>query len=150
MSKQRLYLETSVWNFYFADDVPEKKEATINFFEKIKNENFEINISEIVFKEIRRASENKQKLLFNLINQFNPIILKPNEQTNFLAEKYIEEGALGKNNIEDANHAAIATINKIDILLSWNMKHLANFRRMIIINEINKRYGYRKLILTTP
>ena len=150
MDKQKLYLETSVWNFYFADDAPDKKEATIKFFEKIKDGKFEIFISEIVFKEIRRASGKKQKLLFDLIGRYKPTLLKPNKQTDFLADKYIEEGALSKNNIEDANHAAIATVNKMDNLLSWNMKHLANFRRMTIINEINVRHGYKKIILITP
>jgi hypothetical protein len=36
MKKLQLYLETSVWNFYFADDAPEKREITVLFFERVK------------------------------------------------------------------------------------------------------------------
>jgi len=45
MKKLKLYLETSVWNFYFADDAPEKKEATIQFFEQVKKGKYEIYLS---------------------------------------------------------------------------------------------------------
>ena len=39
MSKlKKLYLETSAWNFYFADDAPEKQAATLQFFEQVKQE----------------------------------------------------------------------------------------------------------------
>jgi hypothetical protein len=37
MKKLQLYLETSVWNFYFADDAPEKREITVSFFERVKH-----------------------------------------------------------------------------------------------------------------
>lgn len=36
MKKLQLYIETSVWNFYFADDSPEKKEYTIQFFNNVE------------------------------------------------------------------------------------------------------------------
>jgi len=49
MRKLKLYLETSVWNFYFADDAPEKKEITLDFFNEIKKGKFDIYISKIVF-----------------------------------------------------------------------------------------------------
>lgn len=37
MKKPQLYIETSVWNFYFADDAPEKREITKTFFDKISH-----------------------------------------------------------------------------------------------------------------
>ena len=46
MKKPQLYLETSVWNFYFADDAPEKKEITLSFFNKINQGDYEIFISD--------------------------------------------------------------------------------------------------------
>ncbi|MFQ5786694.1 MAG: hypothetical protein ACE5H1_01810 [Thermodesulfobacteriota bacterium] len=47
MKKLQLFLETSVWNFVFADDAPEKKEITLKFFDKIKKGEYEIFISDM-------------------------------------------------------------------------------------------------------
>ena len=44
MKRPQPYIETSVWNFYFADDAPEKKEITLTFFEKIRQGEYEIYI----------------------------------------------------------------------------------------------------------
>ena len=57
MKKLKLYLETSVWNFYFANDAPEKKEVTLQFFQKLKNNEYDISISQLVFDEIEKASK---------------------------------------------------------------------------------------------
>ncbi|MBI4723317.1 MAG: hypothetical protein HY769_10070 [Candidatus Stahlbacteria bacterium] len=53
--------------------------------------------------------------------------------------------------MEDAMHIAIATINEIDILLSWNYKHLANINKERMILAINLLAGYTKpLRMITP
>jgi hypothetical protein len=57
MRKPQLYLETSVWNFYFADDAPEKKEITRTFFKKIRHGEYETFISDAVIEEIGRAND---------------------------------------------------------------------------------------------
>ncbi|MEW6187094.1 MAG: hypothetical protein AB1585_15280 [Thermodesulfobacteriota bacterium] len=56
MKRLQLYLETSVWNFYFADDAPEKKQITIAFFEKVKQGEYDIFISDAVITEIEKAT----------------------------------------------------------------------------------------------
>ncbi len=60
MKKLKLYLETSVWNFYFADDAPEKKEITLPFFDEIKQGEYEIFISDMVIDEVLRAGLGKR------------------------------------------------------------------------------------------
>lgn len=60
MRKPQLYLETSVWNFYFADDAPEKKEITRRFFDKIKQDEYEVFISDTVIGEIDKADDRKR------------------------------------------------------------------------------------------
>jgi hypothetical protein len=68
-----------------------------------------------------------------------------------LACKYISEGALPQNKMEDAIHAAVATVFEMDALISWNLKHLSNLRKMELINGINLKEGYTKrLQLITP
>ncbi len=151
MRKLKLYLETSVWNFYFADDAPEKKEITLQFFEKVKNGEFDIYISDIIFREFARAPQEKEALLLNLIEKYKPKELEVNEEVLELAEKYIKEAAMPERAIDDSRHAAVATVYEIDALISWNLKHLANLRRMECINGINLKEGYSKrLEIITP
>lgn len=151
MKRPQLYLETSVWNFFFADDAPEKRDITIAFFDKIKDGEYEIFISDIVIEEIGKADENKKRLLLEKISKVAPTRLTVNEQIVELAKKYIAEDVLPPNKIEDAMHAAVATVFEMDALISWNLKHLANFKKMEMINGINMKEGYAKrLELITP
>lgn len=126
MKRPQLYLETSVWNFYFANDAPEKREVTLTFFEKIKQGEYEIFISDIVIEEIGRADDNKRRSLLNIIVEYNPVRLMINEEVAELAQKYISEGVLPLSKIDDAMHAAVATVFEMDALISWNLKHLSN------------------------
>jgi predicted nucleic acid-binding protein len=151
MKKLQLYLETSVWNFYFADDAPEKREITLLFFERVKQGDYEIFISDAVISEISKARREKELLLLSLIKDHRPGRLLISEQFVDLAHKYISEGALPENKLEDAIHAAAATVFEMDALISWNLKHLANLKKMEMINGINLKEGYTKrLQLITP
>ncbi|MBI5199257.1 MAG: hypothetical protein HZA09_04485 [Nitrospirae bacterium] len=151
MKKPQLYIETSVWNFCFADDAPEKKETTLRFFDKIKKGEYKIFISDVVIEEIGRAGERKRHLLLNIIKEFKPNRLMINEEVVELAEKYISERIFPAEKIEDAIHTAVATIFEIDALIIWNLKHLANLKKMEMINGINMKEGYSKrLELITP
>jgi len=61
---------------------------------------------------------------------------------NFSDYKYIEDKILPPQSINDARHIAVVTINKIDILLSWNIKHIANFKKQIQVRLVNEKEGY--------
>jgi len=151
MRKLKLYLETSVWNFYFADDAPEKKETTIKFFHEIKKGSYEIFISDTVPEEIGNASEDEKRILFNLIEQYQPKNIPIIPEMLNLSRKYLSEKALPKKAAKDAVHAAVATVSEMDALISWNLKHLSNLRRMEKINGVNLKEGFTKrLELITP
>lgn len=151
MKRPRLYLETSVWNFYFAHDAPEKREITMRFFDKVKQNEYEIFISDVVIEEIGRADDNKKQSLLNIIAEYSPMRLVINEEVAELAQKYISEEVFPASKIEDAMHAAAATVFEVDALISWNLKHLANLRKMELINAINMKTGYfKRLELITP
>lgn len=150
MKKPKLYLETSVWNFYFADDSPEKRDSTIEFFANIEKNQYEIFISRIVLEEIDRADENTSNKLMKLIDKFRPGRLIVNNEVQTLAEQYIKELILPVKKLEDALHAAISSVYVMDILVSWNCRHLANYNKKKMINVINLREGYKTLDIITP
>lgn len=72
------------------------------------------------------------------------------EEAVNLANKYIEEKVVGKTSIEDCRHIALATINKVDVLASWNFRHIVNLDRIKGYNSVNLRYGYSMLEIRSP
>jgi len=146
MKKLRIYLDTSVINFLFADDSPDFQKATVEFFDKHARK-YELYASEVVRLEIGRTPDpsHRQKLLDVLAQ--HPITMLTDEahdEIEDLADLYVRKGVIPVNNREDAFHVAYATVHEMDILLSWNFKHLANVRREGLILAINQREGYRK------
>ncbi len=151
MKKLKLYLETSVWNFYYADDAPEKRDITIKFFDIIRTGKYEIFISQIVIDEINEADYDKKKLLITLIDEINPTYLSVSEEVRHLAKLYITNGIIPVKKVEDSLHTSISTIYEMDALLSWNYRHLVSNKRKLMINETNWNKGYFKYIkLMTP
>lgn len=151
MRKLKLCLDTSVWNFYFADDAPDKRDITKDFFASIEKGDYEIFISDVVFQEINDADEPKRKVLFDLINKNKPTELAISEEMKELTEAYMSRRIIPDNKREDAAHVAIATFSEIDAVITWNYKHLANLRKAELFNAINLEMGCTKrLELVTP
>ncbi len=151
MRKLKLYLETSVWNFYFADDAPEKKEITKEFFDLVFKGAYDIYISKVVVDEIIKAPEKKKTGLLSLIEKCSPQDIEVNEEVEILAERYIERGIVPAKKKEDAMHVGVATVAEMDVIVSWNYKHLANVKKEELFYMVNLEQGYKKLIeITTP
>ena len=154
MKKIKVYLDTSVINFLFADDAPDLKIATIDFFDNfIKTDVYETFISEYVLLEINKTSDKgKRKELLQVIEQY-PIeieIVQKNE-IEFLADEYIRNNIIPVNKKLDSLHVAVSTVNKIDYLVSWNYKHLANINREKKIIAVNLQNNYlNSLRICTP
>ena len=103
--------------------------------------------------EINKTSDNeKREELLKVIEQY-PIelieIIQKNE-IEFLADEYIQNNIIPNKKL-DALHVAVSTVNKIDYLVSWNYKHLANVNREKKIIAINLQYNYlNPLRICTP
>lgn len=152
MKKLRIYLDTSVINFLFAEDAPEKMEVTKDFFNNYLND-YDVFISEHNLVEIYRTkNEIKKTQLLNAIEEYKLIAYAPiNDDITTLAEEYIINGILSDKKLDDAIHIAYATYYEFDILLSWNFKDIANIKKQLEIEIINKQNGYLKnLLLINP
>jgi len=73
-----------------------------------------------------------------------------NKEIIELATKYIDEKVVGKTSFDDCLHIATATLNKADILVSWNFKHIVNVYRIRGYNSINLRMNYLSLEIRSP
>ena len=146
MKKLKIYLDTSVINFLFADDTPDFKKITEDFFKEYFGR-YDIYISDIVLLEINKTEnqEQKSRLLSVIDNHpFKILEISDNDDVGYLSELYIKEKVIPQKKKEDALHIAVATVFEMDILLSWNFKHLANIKKQININSINEKEGYLK------
>ncbi|MEW5947674.1 MAG: PIN domain-containing protein [bacterium] len=150
MKKLKLYVETSVWGFLFADDAPEKKAATELFFKEIESERYEIFISETVRAEFRDAADAKRHALHKLVEKYNPILLETDEEVRSLAEAYVQNGVLTRIHFRDLLHLAHASVNGMKALISWNQKHLVKMRTYDLVNATNRIQGYYEIQIHTP
>ena len=145
MKKLYIYLDTSVWNFVFADDAPEKKEATLEFFKCVEKGQYQIFIGTTVLEEIRRThDEGKLKQLMGLIDKYQPTVLEITKEVDSLSRKYMAEGVISNKKVGDSRHIAFAVINEMDVLLSWNYRDLANLNKKLKVEAVNFKEGYTK------
>ena len=150
MKKTKLYLDTSVPSFLFADDSPEKREVTIQFWDILKIGLYNIVISDILLTEISRSEVPSSQQLEDRLAEIILKIVSVNEDIYSLAQKYIDEGIIPQKYQDDALHIALATYNEADALISWNFKHMVNLKTIRGVNGINRMLGFKELEILTP
>lgn len=141
MRKYKLYLETSVWSFYYADDSPEKRDITRSFFAQA--DTFQLFIAQPVLRELRAAASPLKEQMLELVTRFSPTALDYDPEVDELAGEYLR-GALPSVAAVDAQHIAYGTVYELDFVVSWNMKHIANVARQEKVRGINRAGGYTK------
>jgi hypothetical protein len=80
----------------------------------------------------------------------NAELITIGEEEHQLADRYIKEKIVTAKFRADALHIAAATINKIDVVASWNFKHIVNLNRIRLYNSINLKYGYSMIEIRSP
>ncbi|OGW50854.1 MAG: hypothetical protein A2Z50_02875 [Nitrospirae bacterium RBG_19FT_COMBO_42_15] len=150
MKKTKLYLDTSVPSFLFADDSPEKREVTIQFWDTLKLGLYDILISDILLTEISRSEIPSPQELEDKLSEIVLEIVSVNEDVFSLAQKYVDEGIIPQTYQDDALHIALATYNEADALISWNFKHMVKLKTIRGVNGINRMLGLKELEILTP
>jgi hypothetical protein len=72
------------------------------------------------------------------------------EEAVQLADTYLAEKVVGKTSRVDCFHIALATIHQVDILVSWNFKHIVNVQRIRGYNAVNMKMGYPTIDIRSP
>jgi predicted nucleic acid-binding protein len=150
MKKFKLYLDTSIFNFAIADDVPHEKSVTLSLFDEIKKGKHEIFISEVVILEVGKAPTKVADSLQRLIKQLNPVELAVDEEIQTLADEYIKYGIVPPKYENDALHIAIASVNDLDVIVSWNFKHIVKVRTKREVTGVNVLMGYKEIEIYSP
>ncbi len=144
--KLRLYFDTSVFGGVFDEEF---EEISTLLFEKVKLGQIICVYSDLSETEIKNAPENVRDFFISLPKE-NTEVIEVTEEAYLLADKYLAEKVVGQTSADNCRHIATATINKVDILVSWNFKHIVNVFRIRGYNSINLRCGYSQLDIRSP
>jgi predicted nucleic acid-binding protein len=145
--KQSLYLETSVIGAYLDNGEPFRRDLTIRWWEHEMSE-YRAVISPLVMRELERVPEPHRTAYLKLIAPLEQLELV--DEATILAEGYISRGIFHRKYIADALHVAVASVHKIDYLVTWNFGHLANVRRQARIRLFNTAAGFFVPMIVTP
>jgi predicted nucleic acid-binding protein len=146
MHKPRIYIDTSVIGGCFDEEFAEWSNKLFDEF--IEGKKIAV-ISDITTKELVDAPEHVKNII-DLIPSYSIITLKRDEEIDYLALKYIEYKVISEKSFNDALHIAFATVNNVDLLVSWNFKHIVNFDRILKYNSVNLMFGYKHIEIRNP
>ena len=144
--KQRFYFDTSIFGGVY--DI-EFEEETLQLFERVKLGRIVCVYSDLTETELIKAPENVKKYFKELPKENTERVIVNGEIIE-LATKYLEEKVVGKTSFDDCIHIATATLNKVDMLVSWNFKHIVNIYRIRGYNSINIKMNYSSLEIRSP
>jgi len=146
MKQQRIYIDTSIVGGFF--DTEFEKETKL-LFKRLEDKEVIFVVSNLLREELKAAPEYVRSLLESYsIDNFEIIVLT--DEAKELADKYIAEKVIGKTSLDDCRHIALATVNKVDVLASWNFKHIVNLNRIKGYNGVNLKNGYQTLEIRNP
>ncbi len=141
--KTKLYLDTSIPSAYYDTSKPMRQLITQKWFEN-KASLYQLDMSVSAIEEIDELENiSKKQNIKDLILDNNITILQLSEEAISLSEEYMKKGAIPTTEPEDAYHIAIASVNRLDALASWNFKHIVSINPIRKIHEINMKYGYQ-------
>jgi len=142
----RVYVDTSVIGGCRDEEFQEHSERLFADFEA---DRLRAAISNITIAEVLQAPEEVRAVLERpALQQAEKVYL--NEEAVLLAEAYVQEGVVSEANRVDAQHIAIATVQRVDILVSWNFQHIVKWDRIRAFNAVNLKRGYPQLEIRSP
>ena len=150
MKTLRCYVDTSVFNFVLADDEPGRQRCTKDFFDEAKNGQCEAFISDLVIEEIGRTKDPKRSKLLALLSEIKPVRLETGSAVDELVERYMDGALVPVRFRDDAVHIAVAVVNDLDVVVSWNLEHMVKLRTRTTVNAINRLNGYKEIEICTP
>jgi len=106
---------------------------------------YDLFVSQIVLLEINRTPDPVYRNKLRKVINDHAIEVLPDidaDRIKKLADIYVKQGVIPATKMEDALHVAYATVCKMDILLSWNFKHLVNVNKEARILAVNAEEGY--------
>jgi len=146
MRELRVYVDTSVFG---GTQDEEFAEPSLRFFDRVRKGEFTVVVSQVSLDELHLAPPAVRGVLDGLADEaVETAAIADDVRT--LAAAYVAAGALGEASEEDALHVAAATIARVDLLVSWNFRHIVNLQRIRMFNSVNLAAGYGLIDVRSP
>lgn len=135
---------------YFFDAERDGHADTVRLFEAIGAGEYEGYTSRYVVYELQNAPEPKQSDMLKLIDKYHIAVLEVDNESDRLADVYIQEGIIPPKYRLDGAHIAAASVSNLNCVLSFNFKHINKLRTKEMTALVNLREGYRGITICTP
>lgn len=149
---KKIYIETTVVSYFTGRAtrdlvIAAHQEETRQLWPKLVSD-FETYISALVYEEASRGDAEAAKRRLESIEPFP--VLDSDEDAKSLALKLMSDKAIPEETPEDALHIAIAAVNGIDVLVTWNFTHMNNPFKAMMIRQVVENAGYQCPEICSP
>lgn len=146
MKKLRIYTDTSVLGGCFD---PEFAPWSTGLLQDFQDGTFTPVLSEVIAAEVRLAPE-AVRLTYTQLLALGAEVLTVGDEALRLSELYQSRGVLTPRFGNDMLHIALATIADVDVLVSWNFRHIVRLDKIRLFNATNLEQGYKPLTIYSP
>ncbi len=146
MKKPRIYIDTSVIGGCLDSEFASESQALIDMAQRGEAT---LVVSDLLAAEIARGPAKVREIFDRLPEE----VLEPVQgsgESERLRDLYVDAGVVGPGSVVDAYHVAIASVEQVDVIVSWNFKHIVHLEKIRAYNAINMRQGYRTLEIRSP
>ena len=149
MRTPKIYLETTMFNYFFDTD-RDAHADTVKLFEEIAAGKYDAYTSRTVIEELEKTKGDKREKMLGLIADREIPILETNVEAERLADIYVAEGVIPQNYRTDGLHIAIAAVNDLDMIISMNFQHIVKRKTVKMTAALNSINGYRAVEIYSP
>jgi hypothetical protein len=148
----RVYIESTIPSYIVArparDLLQAARQQTSRDWWELKRHDHELFTSQIVLDEISAGEAEMAKQRLEILAGIP--VLRVDETAETLTLQILGSGLLPASADRDAGHIALATIYEMDILLSWNCRHIANASIQARLRKLVEKSGLALPVLCTP
>jgi len=146
MNRLRVYADTSVFGGCFDKEFAK---SSTKFFAEIGAGRFMLVVSDTTLRELDKAPIQVQQILARVPGELLEIIPLSTE-VRALRDAYIDAGVVGPSSLRDAEHIACATVADVDMVVSWNFKHIVHFEKIRGYHGVSLLKGYSLIPIYSP
>jgi hypothetical protein len=106
-------------------------------------------LSAHTLRELQGAPEAVRNRVIQ-VPEANIIVLPDSDEAHELADAYLARGVVGPGSRADALHVALATVGRVDVIVSWNFRHIVNLGRIRLFQSVNLEKGYGLIEIRSP
>jgi predicted nucleic acid-binding protein len=146
MRRLRVYIDTSVVGGCLDEEFEDSSRALLD---RARRGEIVLLVSSLLLDELLEAPPAVQQVLLDL-PETSLLMVELDEEADRLAREYLTADVLPETSLDDARHVAIASVNDADVVVSWNFRHIVQYRRIVGFNAVNLRTGYRTIEIRSP